>query len=637
MPTRLRRPALFVAATLIASGGLVLIGAPASAADRQVTDTVTLQTAITAAVDGDTITFQNDIAALDFLPTITANVTIEGSGFTYSAGGVFGGFDVDGAEVTIQNLSIESTGTDAVTDSGAGGTIILETVSTNSGLATEFSDVTIRDSEFETNSASIEGTGITVVVEDSAFHDASSTGLSVDVTDGSVTLTRVSANRNGANGISVDIEGPTTSLSATELTAGFNSDVGFGLNAASGATATVVEGNANVNTSDGVWLNATGAGTSISLTGVDANANGGEGYNATATIGAIVTIDGAWVSHNRGDGLYLLARTTASIAVTATSAHTNLGDGFALVAELGARATARDSEAHANDFDGFQLRAYSGGEVGVDGVRATSNDDDGIDARADLASITIDASTIDSNARGLSVMVLNTGELVLRSSTISNNDVAGLHADPIELNSTLSVLNSTISGNGGAFGPSLGASGDGELVLSHSTIVGSGVSASEGVLLGGDLGVTVDHSIVTGAPGTVHLEVGSTVNATVNHSLIGTASSAGVTAIAAGTGNLFGVDPELGLLADNGGPTLTHLPAATSPVVDAGDAAITGAPSVDQRGSARIVGVIDLGAVERPGAGLAVTGAEPGPLWLVALGLLLAGGALVARARSTTK
>ncbi|MEX2168320.1 MAG: S8 family serine peptidase [Pirellulales bacterium] len=62
------------------------------------------------------------------------------------------------------------------------------------------------------------------------------------------------------------------------------------------------------------------------------------------------------------------------------------------------------------------------------------------------------------------------------------------------------------------------------------------------------------------------------------------------------------LDPKLGPLADNGGPTLTHLPAAESPAIDA---AVSGGPTVDQRGVARPadgnndgLAVSDIGAVE---------------------------------------
>jgi hypothetical protein len=63
--------------------------------------------------------------------------------------------------------------------------------------------------------------------------------------------------------------------------------------------------------------------------------------------------------------------------------------------------------------------------------------------------------------------------------------------------------------------------------------------------------------------------------------------------------DLLNVDPLLGPLQDNGGPTWTHALLAGSPALDAGDN--TDAPDFDQRGEgfARVVnGTIDIGAFE---------------------------------------
>jgi hypothetical protein len=71
------------------------------------------------------------------------------------------------------------------------------------------------------------------------------------------------------------------------------------------------------------------------------------------------------------------------------------------------------------------------------------------------------------------------------------------------------------------------------------------------------------------------------------------------------TGNLLGVDPFLGPLADNGGPTRTMALLPGSPAIDAGDT--TNPPAYDQRGTgfARVVGAgIDVGAFEAQPAGL---------------------------------
>jgi hypothetical protein len=72
----------------------------------------------------------------------------------------------------------------------------------------------------------------------------------------------------------------------------------------------------------------------------------------------------------------------------------------------------------------------------------------------------------------------------------------------------------------------------------------------------------------------------------------------GTATISDAGGNLFGLDPLLGPLADNGGPTLTHLPLAGSPVLNAGDPAFAEPPSTDQRGRPRLTGRLDIGAVE---------------------------------------
>jgi hypothetical protein len=59
------------------------------------------------------------------------------------------------------------------------------------------------------------------------------------------------------------------------------------------------------------------------------------------------------------------------------------------------------------------------------------------------------------------------------------------------------------------------------------------------------------------------------------------------------------LDPKLGPLLFNGGPTPTHRPNAGSPVIDAGSDSFAQAIATDQRGFARLVGShTDIGAVE---------------------------------------
>src|SRR5205085_3914148 len=94
---------------------------------------------------------------------------------------------------------------------------------------------------------------------------------------------------------------------------------------------------------------------------------------------------------------------------------------------------------------------------------------------------------------------------------------------------------------------------------------------------------------------------------TANNNLVG--DGGGQTGIVNGVnGNMVGtkaapLNPLLGPLQDNGGPTPTRLPQAGSPLISAGIAAVAlnpdGSPqTLDQRGRTRPVGVVEIGAVE---------------------------------------
>lgn len=77
------------------------------------------------------------------------------------------------------------------------------------------------------------------------------------------------------------------------------------------------------------------------------------------------------------------------------------------------------------------------------------------------------------------------------------------------------------------------------------------------------------------------------------HSAVG--SSSGFAFL--GSNNLpFGADLKLGVLGNNGGPTKTHRPADTSPVINAGSNGL--ALQFDQRGVTRVIGgAADIGRV----------------------------------------
>ena len=96
-------------------------------------------------------------------------------------------------------------------------------------------------------------------------------------------------------------------------------------------------------------------------------------------------------------------------------------------------------------------------------------------------------------------------------------------------------------------------------------------------------------------PGTPSIEVVAGDLTSWGHNLIGNTSVG--SGFRTDLGDQLNVDPLLGPLQDNGGPTFTQALLPGSPAIDAGDN--TDAPLFDQRGFARIVnGTIDIGAYE---------------------------------------
>jgi hypothetical protein len=188
----------------------------------------------------------------------------------------------------------------------------------------------------------------------------------------------------------------------------------------------------------------------------------------------------------------------------------------------------------------------------------------------------------------------------LLGSTFSGNSAAS--GGGIENDSTLTVTDCTLSGNSAASGG--GIVNAGTLTLTSSTIADNSASSFGSGIYGGGFGMgSVRNTIVAGNTAPFGPDIAFGIPSQ-GHNLIGNGTN--------GTGfsvtDLVGtstnpIDPLLGPLQDNGGPTQTMALLSGSPAIDAGDN--TGAPTTDQRGFPRIVGsAIDIGArtpTRRPG------------------------------------
>ncbi|HXJ32436.1 MAG TPA: right-handed parallel beta-helix repeat-containing protein, partial [Candidatus Eisenbacteria bacterium] len=209
-------------------------------------------------------------------------------------------------------------------------------------------------------------------------------------------------------------------------------------------------------------------------------------------------------------------------------------------------------------------------------------------------------STIDGNvavqAGGLSAVGAGL-MLAVANSTISNNRAVGNPGTGggmlIGAGFPSTLTNVTVSGNA-AESSGGGIQAFGNLTFRNLTFGDN--AAPTGSQIFSDTGpLTLTSSILSGAAGGHCAGTALPVSGDFNIDSDGSCGLAGP--------NDRTVDPQLGPLADNGGPTFTHLPAAASAAIDGGNP--VECPATDQRGQVRPTDgngdgtvVCDIGAVE---------------------------------------
>jgi hypothetical protein len=230
--------------------------------------------------------------------------------------------------------------------------------------------------------------------------------------------------------------------------------------------------------------------------------------------------------------------------------------------------------------------------------------------------------------------IYNNGAVVFTNSAITGNDAGEAGGGAYNDAGELSVTNSTIAGNQvyGAWGGGGGIyNGSGTVILAGSTLAGNQTRswlwpahAGGGVFNGSGL-VSLSSSIVASnsAPAGPGQDVSGTTDSLGRNLISHTAGSSGW--VVTGLGD---VDPVLGPLQNNGGPTMTMALLPGSPAIDAGsNELIPAGVMYDQRGPGfqRIVnGTVDIGAFEwQPyvSSFVASWGTQTAPLKLAADGL----------------
>ncbi|MDF7805927.1 choice-of-anchor Q domain-containing protein [Pontiellaceae bacterium B12219] len=258
-------------------------------------------------------------------------------------------------------------------------------------------------------------------------------------------------------------------------------------------------------------------------------------------------------------------------------------------------------------------------------------------------SLTLENSTVSENSTGSGGdggygggVYNDTGSFTLENSTVSGNSAGsggyGIFAvgyrggdggGVYNRDGSLTLDNSTVSGNStGSGGYAFGFGGDGGdgggvyngsgfLTLKNSTVSGNSTGRGDyGDFADGDDGggggiynesgsLTLGNATISGntARGIGGGVGGGTFNST-NSIIAGNMADQNPNlngAITNGFNNLTNGVPQLAPLGDYGGPTQTMPPLPGSPAIDAGG--ITTFTN-DQRGFARVVGTVDIGAVE---------------------------------------
>jgi hypothetical protein len=268
--------------------------------------------------------------------------------------------------------------------------------------------------------------------------------------------------------------------------------------------------------------------------------------------------------------------------------------------------------------DGFNGGGGSGiytiGTLTLTGSVLTRNSGVGT-AIYNTGTMTVINSTLSGNT--LSGSITNDGTMDLSFSAVTGNSSNG-NAGGIRNGGMMTIRNSTISGNA-AISAGGGILNGGTLTITDSTISGNsslaryggGISNSDGATLTVTSCTISNNSAPSGGgiynfnQGTLSLR--NTILAGNSTDMWGVLNSLGHNLIGDGTGgsgydptDLVGthsnpIDPKLGLLQDNGGPTQTMAVLAGSPALNAGDPNQLGSP--DQRSVVRSGGV-NIGAYQ---------------------------------------
>jgi CSLREA domain-containing protein len=373
----------------------------------------------------------------------------------------------------------------------------------------------------------------------------------------------------------------------------FGSDNTGTLNVAS----STISGNSAGDDGGGIFTSS--GSVSVTSSTISGNSAGGDGGGIYTFYGS-VSVTGSTISGNSagraGGGIYTY---NGSVSVTGSTISGNSAGG----AGGGIRTYSGPVSVTGSTISGNSADAYGGGIYSNSGsvnvnrstISGNSARDNGGGIQTVSGAAIVTSSTISGNSAGRAGGGIRTssGSVSVTGSTISGNSAdggggiaafnffAGFYHPLVSITSSTISGNSAVNDGGGIY--TYGSS----VSVTSSTISGNSVGDDGGGIFISNVlvfnrSLTVASSIIAGnfADGSAADFVRDPSDSlSVTNSLIGDNTSTGLTAASLGSpdanGNLIGtsgspIDPMLGPLAGNGGPTQTHALLPGSPAIDAG-------------------------------------------------------------------
>ena len=568
MSIRSRVIALFSVLALIGASAVLVSAVPASATSVAVTVTsaadtsgtcpsatdCTLRQALADAASGGTNGAHDaEITITEGLGTISLEATL----------------DYDGGISGAQSLTLNGNGATIGGNDTFGLLAILTTGITNlshitfaggaagtGGAIAAAGEVHVNDSAFTNNHSSNLGgalyiVGATVISNSSFIENTADNSSGAVHSVGPATITNTTFTNNSAATAGAVFANAALTISDTTFS-GNSAPNGYG-----GAVLTL----ATVTASNSQFLNnsaLTGGGAVVSQLAATITDTLFEGNSASQVGGAIYS------------GTGVAATNSSFIANQANAAGAIYGDDLTIT-----------SSEFSNNSATTQVGAVAGGNVVISDSSFTGNSAANVGAVIAQNTLTASNSTFNNNTSGgLASAFASNGTATLVNSTVANN--------------TSDLITMWVAGN---------------FDIAYSTITNNTVADADGFVIEATT-VTMFGTVLEKSDGAAVL---CSANATSNGFNYANDTSCGLTS--AGDTEGVGIDPKLGVLADNGGPSLTRLPLVGSPLIGAIPSAACTSGSItttDQRGFARPDvdgGSCDIGAVQlTPQVSASVTG-----------------------------